>query len=167
MSPGRPELVMAIFPNTRGFGYAVFEGLVPVDWGMSDVRGHSRNNVCIDRAAMLLNRYQPDILLLRDVAEARSIRIANLIEAIAALRRDPMACFVVSRGQVREAFGHLNRPTRVAIARAIAERIPFFEPLVPSVRKIWHSEDRRMGLFDAVALALTYLDDGPSVLPPA
>lgn len=160
MIAGKRVVVMAIFPNTRGFGYAVFEGVVPVDWGASDVRGPRRNSVCIDRVVMLLNRYNPDIVLLRDASEARSSRVAHLIHAIGALPLDPRAaCLVVSRPQVREAFGYLARPTRAAIAAAIAERIPFFAPLVPPVRKIWNSEDRRMGLFDAVALALTYLDD--------
>lgn len=159
MIGARPTVVMAIFPNTRGFGHAVFEDVLPVDWGVSDVRGHSRNEVCMDRITMLINRYSPDILLLRDATEARSSRVASLIQAVATLPLNPgAACIVVSHHQVREAFGYLGRPTRPAIAGAIAERIPFFEALVPPARKIWNSEDRRMGLFDAAALALTYLD---------
>ncbi len=157
----RRELVMAVFPNTRGFGYAVFEGLLPVDWGVSDVQGMNRNRTCVRRVAALMGRYNPDVLLLRDPTEARGRRIATLIEAIASLpRHADTACLAVSRLQVREAFGYLGRPTRQRIARAIADRIPFLEPLVPAPRKIWNSENRRMGLFDAVALALTYLDDG-------
>jgi hypothetical protein len=160
MMGGRRVVVVAIFPNTRGFGYAVFEGVMPVDWGVSDVRGASRNAVCIDRVTMLLNRYNPDTLLLRGASETRSSRVASVIKAIAALPLNPKAaCIMVSRHQVREAFSYLGRPTRPAIACAIAERIPFFAPLVPPVRKIWNSEDRRMGLFDAAALALTYLDE--------
>lgn len=161
MSGGRRDLVMAIFPNTRGFGYAVFEGLLPIDWGVSDVQGINRNQVCIRRIAGLLGKYNPDVLLLRDPAETRGRRLATLIEAIAALPRHPgAACLAISRVHVREAFGHIGRPTRQTIAHAIADRIPFLEPLVPPPRKIWNSENRRMALFDAVSLALTYLDDG-------
>lgn len=156
----RRELVMAVFPNTRGFGYAVFEGLLPVDWGVSDVQGKNRNYTCIRRITALIAKYNPDVLLLRDPTEARG-RVATLIEAIATLPRHPgAACLAVSRPQVREAFSYLAQPTRQRIAHAIADRIPFLEPLVPAPRKIWNSENRRMGLFDAVALALTYLNDG-------
>jgi len=161
MSGRHRDIVIAIFPNTRGFGYAVFEGVLPIDWGMSDVPGVGRNETCIRRIAALINRYKPDVLLLRDAAEARGQRVADLIRATADLPMAPgVICIQVSRAQVKEAFRYLTRPTRHAIARAIAEQIPFFEPLVPPVRKIWNSEDRRMGLFDALALALTYLDDG-------
>lgn len=152
---------MSVFPNTRGFAFVVFEGLLPVDWGVSEAEGSDRHETCLRRVATLLVKYSPDVLLLRDSSEARAPRIATLIEAIALLPRHPsVTCLGVTRMLVREAFAHLARPTREAIARAIAERIPFFEPLLPPPRKIWTSESRRMGLFDAIALALTYLDDG-------
>jgi hypothetical protein len=168
MSGRRPDLVMAVFPNSRGFGYAVFEGMLPVDWGVSDVPGVNRNEACTRRIMRLLEKYKPDVLLLRDALEARGRRVSDLIEAIAVMPSVAGSiCLQVSRAQIREAFGYLGRPTRQAIANAIADRIPFFEPLVPPKRKIWNSEDRRMGLFDAVALALTYLDDGFSAFASA
>ena len=43
-----------------------------------------------------------------------------------------------------------------AIAETIAKRIPMFASYVPPIRKIWNGEDRRMGLFDAAALALAF-----------
>ena len=159
MNGDRPAVVMAIVPNARGFGYAVFEGALPVDWGVSDVAGADRNKTYMRRITALVGKYEPDVLLLRHPTETRSPRVADLIRATATVARASGAlCVPVPRAQVREAFGYLPRPTRVAIAHAIAERIAFFEPLLPPVRKIWNSEDRRMGLFDAVALALAYLD---------
>ncbi len=41
-----------------------------------------------------------------------------------------------------------------AIARTIAQLMPEFEQHLPPVRKIWMSEDYRMGIFDAVAIAM-------------
>lgn len=166
MSDGRRALVVAIFPNTRGFGYAAFEDSLPIDWGVSDVQGANRNQTCIRRVAALLAKYNLDVLLLRDPAETRGQRVSALIEAIAALpRHQGVGCFMISRIEVRKAFKHIERPTRQRIAHVIAQRVPFLEPLVPPPRKIWNSEDRRMGLFDAIALALTYLDDGLSIWP--
>ena len=42
------------------------------------------------------------------------------------------------------------------IAGLIAKHIPAFERHVPPPRKSWMSEDARMGLFDAAALALLF-----------
>lgn len=164
MSSATQDLVMAIFPNTRGVAYAVFEGLVPIDWGISDAHGRKRNEVCLRRVSMLLDRYNPDVLLLRDhsdVSTKRASRVHALILAIgdlAATRRSMVT--LIARQQVREAFGGLEDPTRHAIVHAISQRLPFLEPLAPPARKIWNSEDRRMGLFNAMALVLTFLDQG-------
>ena len=46
--------------------------------------------------------------------------------------------------------------SRYMIVEAIARNIPAFEQYVPLRRKIWQSEDRRMGLFDAAAMVLTF-----------
>jgi hypothetical protein len=153
------DLVVAVFPNARGFGYAVFEGTVPVDWGVSDVQPRDRNRQCIRLISVLLRKYRPDVVLLRDASGIRSRRVRDLIQAIADFATaSNLPCLLLSRTQVRQAFRYLERPMRYAIAQSIAKRIPFLESHLPPARKIWNSEDRRMGLFDAVALALTYLD---------
>jgi|SRR5690348_15036174 hypothetical protein len=53
-----------------------------------------------------------------------------------------------------------SNTTTYCIARAqfIASHIPVFQPLLPPPRKIWNSEDARMSIFDAAALALTFFD---------
>jgi hypothetical protein len=65
----------------------------------------------------------------------------------------------ISRTQIKGAFAIVGMPTRYAIATAIARHIPIFAPFLPPPRKIWNGEDRRMGLFDAAALALTFFGD--------
>jgi hypothetical protein len=62
----------------------------------------------------------------------------------------------VTRKHIRETFAYLGSPTRYAIVEAIAKHIPMFASYAPPIRKIWNGEDRRMGLFDAVALALVF-----------
>ena len=42
------------------------------------------------------------------------------------------------------------------LAELIAKHIPAFERYVPPPRKPWKSEDARMGIFDAAALALVF-----------
>ena len=58
-----------------------------------------------------------------------------------------------SRAEVRTGFG---LATKRQIAEAIAREFPELEPRLPPVRKIWMSEDRRMSIFDAVSLAITF-----------
>ena len=47
--------------------------------------------------------------------------------------------------------GFVNRPGN-------ATRVAAFERFLPPPRKLWMSEDARMGIFRAAALALTYYD---------
>lgn len=163
MNRRRYNFVMAVFPNARGIAYVVFEGpQSPVDWGMSDPRGDTRKDKAVRYVANLLDRYSPEIVVLRDRMgmPASPRRLYKLLEALEKLTdAKAVPSTSLSRPQVREAFASLGSPTRYEIVKAIARHIPHFEPYVPPVRKIWKTEDRRMGLFDAIALALTFYHD--------
>ena len=157
----RHDLVMSVFPNARGIAHVVFEGPdSPVDWGICDPRGDRRKHQAIRLIAARVDRYSPDILILRDRAgmrPGRNWRHAMLVEALEKLaKRKGISIARYSRDQVRRSFSSLGLPTRYAIVQAIAKQVPIFETYVPPVRKIWKAEDRRMGMFDAAALALTF-----------
>jgi hypothetical protein len=154
----RHTCILSVYANARGFGFALFEGhLAPVDWGIVEVRGENRNRECVGRVSVLLGRYEPAVLVIRDISRRVPRRIRNLNEAIIALAETQgISIFVYSRAQVRQCFEYLGTPTKQYIAEVIAKHIPAFERYVPPVRKIWKSEDSRMGLFDAAALALTF-----------
>jgi len=162
----RYDFVMAVFPNARGIAYVVFEGpQSPVDWGMSDPRGDTRKDTAVRYVAALLDRYAPEVLVLRDRADVqagrgRLYKLLEALEELAETKGVPHVQF--SRQQLRQSFEFLGSPTRYAIVEAIAKNIPLFEPYVPPVRKIWKTEDRRMGLFDAIALLLTFYHDQES-----
>ncbi len=150
---------MAVFPNARGFAYVTFESpLSPVDWGMTDLSGKRKNQKRLRRLTAILDRCGPDVLVLRDVSyEPRARYLPQLVRQIEQMAaRRGIVTVRVSREQIQEAFAHLEAPTRYAVVCAIAKNIPMFEPFVPPARKIWKGEDRRMGLFDAAALALTF-----------
>lgn len=158
--PRKHKLVLGLYPNSRGFAYGLFEGpFAPVDWGVVEIRGVECNKRCLGRIAVLLNRHEPDILVLQDSSHTgtrRARRIRDLNEAIAVLAETQgIATTVYSREQVRRCFGS-GLVTKQAIAEAIAKRIPMFERFVPPPRKLWTSEHPRMGLFDAASLVLTF-----------
>ncbi|MCA1530462.1 hypothetical protein [Bradyrhizobium yuanmingense] len=158
----RSALVLSIYLNTRGFAFIVFEGrLSPYDWGIREMRGPRKANGCLLRISQIIDRYAPDVLLTQDTSEQGTRRarwISKLNGSIAELAKDRgIPVFAYSRAQVRTAFDEYGGPpTKQTLAELIAKHIPAFEQYVPPPRKPWMSEDRRMGLFDAAALALVF-----------
>ena len=154
------ELVLAVFPSTRGFGYAIFEGPKSlVDWGVKGVHSVQKNSESLKRIRDLLTFYRPDVLVVEDYegrSSRRAKRIQQLIDAITALAvKERVATASFSRAEVRTCF---DLTTKRRIAEAIVREFPELEPRLPPVRKIWMSEDSRMNIFDAAALAMTFFD---------
>jgi hypothetical protein len=154
----RYDLVLAIYPQTRGFAFVLFEGwLAPVDWGVYEARGADKNARCLTRIASLLALHTPDVLILQDMSE-HGTRRARRIEQLnyhAAELADQRGTFVrtYSRAQVVECFAEQGTTTKQKIAETIAKHIPALNLYVPPARKPWMSENARMGIFDAAALA--------------
>jgi hypothetical protein len=155
------DLVMSVFPYVRGIAYVVFEGPnSPVDWGICDPHGDHKKHRAIQIIAARIERYSPDILIFRNragIRPARNWRHAALMEALEKLaKRKGISIARYSRDEVRQSFASLGSSTRYAIVQTIAKQVPIFETYMPPIRKIWKAEDRRMGMFDAAALALTF-----------
>lgn len=162
-NPSSAELVFAVFPSTKGFGYAVFEGSKSLlDWGVKGARGGRKNSQSLHRIRELLIFYRPDVLVLEDYegrSSRRAKRIQQLIDAITALAaKERVATASFSRAEVRARFSPTDSTTKRQIAEAIAREFPELERRLPPVRKIWMSEDARMNIFDAAALAMTFFD---------
>jgi hypothetical protein len=154
------KLVLAAFPSAKGFGYAVFEGPGSlIDWGVKTAHGVQKNRQSLQKMRELLTFYRPDVVVLEDYdghGSRRARRIEILINLIAAhAHGEGMRTASFSRAEVRACFGLIAKRE---IAEAIVREFPELEPRLPPVRKIWMSEDRRMNIFDAVALALTFFD---------
>jgi hypothetical protein len=159
----RGDLVLAIYPATRGIAFALMKSpLGPIDWGIKGAYGRDKNAIFLKRVAGLLDTNQPDVVVLEDPTSARlrrSARIGRLTRAIERLAEDQVIdVHRYSRAAVQECFGQFGARTRYEVAMAIATRVPAFERFLPPPRKLWMSEDARMGIFRAAALALTYYD---------
>jgi hypothetical protein len=159
--PNRYTLVTAIHLNSRGFAFVVFESpLAPLDWSIVETRGSDKREKILSRINSLFIRYKPHVVVLQDMSPTgthRPYRIRRLNKAIAEVAKQysfPVAFF--SRAEVHQQFAYLGSVTKDAIAAAIAKHIPAFERFLPQPRKSWKSEDARMGIFDAAALALTF-----------
>lgn len=154
------KLVLAIDPASRGFGYALFEGpQKPMNWGIAEIR-FQKNKRSFDRIKKLISFYEPEVVVLEDCFGEGSHRCARVRKFI-----DQVSDYAdllgietkkYSRGRIQEVFSIFGAQTKYGIVRKISEWLPVFSSRVPPERKPWMSEDRRMNIFDAVALALTY-----------
>jgi Holliday junction resolvasome RuvABC endonuclease subunit len=152
--------VLAIDPTTRGFAFAVMEGPHRlIDWGVKSVRP-AKEDRCLAGVAAQIQFFAPMVLVLENTTgrgSRRCARVRRLIEAIrVAAGEAGMRTRLVSRREVKAAFAPSAGSTKHQVALAIAQQLPELTGRVPPRRKPWMSEDERMNIFDAVALALTF-----------
>lgn len=151
--------VLAFDFGTRGFGYAVMEGPHQlIDWGVGQVR-RDKTAVTLAKVGHLINRYQPDILVVEDYAGQDKRRpervrvLAKRVRKTAITAGGKVQTF--SRSKVKEAFVGTEAVTKHQIATLLARWFPELTSRLPPKRKPWMPEHPQMGLFDAVSLAMT------------
>ena len=154
--------VLAIDPTTRGFAFAVMEGPQRlVDWGVKTVRPMSQLR-CLAAVAAEIKFSRPSAIVLEDPRKRRSRRSPRVRRFIGAIRvvaaKAHVRTRLVSRREIQTAFGPSGSLTKYQICAAVAVRLPELAGRLPRPRKPWMSEDYRMNIFDAVALALTLFD---------
>lgn len=170
MTTAAPErsLVLAVHPTSRGFGWALFESpfkllAFAVYTGPAD-----KNRGCLAKLSRLLDRYHPSTLVLEafDKGSAiRSERIRELCTDMIALAADQgLELAVYKRSEIEQAFSEVGARSRQEIAEAVARELPAMQAHLPEPRRIWDSEDKRMAVFAACALALTYYRNGATAL---
>lgn len=160
--------VLSVYATGKGLAFAVFEGpLSTVDWGIKQVREKQKNPAVLKAVGDLIERWQPDTLIIEQCAEKgnrRSPRIRRLYRAIAALGRSQcLEVHCYSRAQVRQCFDErFGASTKPDIARAICGLLPEFAHRLPPVRKPWMGEHSGMGIFSAAALVFAFFRFGAS-----
>lgn len=156
-----PNRVLAIDPIHKGFGYAVFEPpLNLVASGLARIEGDKQAGA-IAHFEKLLTDFRPNTVVLEDAqapGSRRHHRVRRLIETLAKFAADRgFVVATVSRKAVVECFSSPEeRATKYKIAKWLSEAFPVLQPKLPLPRKPWESEDERMSIFDALALAVTY-----------
>jgi hypothetical protein len=149
--------ILAVDPNYRGFGYVIFEGPDRlIDWGVRHVLG-DKNNDCLRVVSQLIGLYHPDILVLEDVdakgcwKRPRARELLKTLESRGTARG--LTVRRIARERVRRAFLVRGITNKSQMARSIAARFPELVPYLPPGRKSWMSEDLKLAIFDAVAMA--------------
>jgi hypothetical protein len=151
-------LTMSLYTNSRGFAFVLFEGtLSPYDWRVLEVRGPKKDEQCLEKITAILDRAEPDVLILQDMGPGGTLRASrllalnNAVEAAANQRSIPV--FKYSREEVYSTFESVRFMNKQMLAELIAKHIPAFERYVPPPRKPWKSEDARMGIFGNKSIA--------------
>jgi hypothetical protein len=110
--------------------------------------------------------HMPDVVVLQNMSDRgtrRVPRIQELNRRIAELvHLRGIVVHKYSRAEVLDDFNKLAATTKQKIAEMIAKQVPSFSLYVPPERKPWMSEDPRMGIFDAAALAWMYFHERES-----
>jgi len=130
-----------------------------VDWGVKTVKSGDKNVRSLKKVKELIAHYQPGVLVLENASaknSLRSPRIRKLCRQISKLAaRHKVSVKLFSRDQVMKTFIADGQGTKYTVAEIVAKR--FSDELsqkLPPERKLGDSEDSRMSIFDAVALAL-------------
>jgi len=154
------NLVLAVYPFSRGFTFVYFEGPEsPLEWGVKCLKEQERSARTIEEIKKLIDRCRPEVLVVEETTEGqrRNRRINKLYMMIAHLAAaEYVDLHKVSKKQILECFAHVGAKTKQEIARAIITQIPFFTSRLPKPRKPWTEGDSRQCLFNAVALALVF-----------
>ncbi len=157
--------ILAIDLRSRSFGFVAFEGPTRLlDWGVKSFRqGVNEPTVpASTKFAGLMDDFSPSAIVLRthdsDTKKRALMRNALLREATK--RRIPVQ--LLSRSGVKNAFPDCNR-NKYTIAVALTKQLPELAPKLPSVRKIWKSEDYCMSIFDAAALGVAYFQSRQAI----
>ena len=152
---------LAIALSGRGFGYAVIEGeKFLVEYGNTLVKGN-KNRKCLVKMEKLIALYRPDALVLQDTtvkSSHRSPRIKSLNQqVIEVARKRRLKVTQFSGKQLRSLLLGNVHGTKQEMAEMLAKYFPDeLASRLPPKRRTWESEDARMDIFDAVALAVAF-----------
>jgi len=156
----KEKVVLAIYPNALGLGYALFESTQALIYQQLIRVRPMCNGKCKSILKKLMRDLKPDVVILEDTTctssrkRGRVMRLLKFITKQAKLRN--MVLFKYSRNQIREVFSVYKAQTKYAIACQIAEWFPKLKSKLPRPWKLGDAEGHNQGMFDAVSLGLTH-----------
>lgn len=150
-------VILSLYPNSIGIGYACLQ--IPdklFDFGVTAVKPLS-NRKLLKRAEKFMDHYRPKIVLLKGGMTKNGRRVDQLIEAITTLAGEKnLKVYRYTKEQVKDAFELFGAQSKHDMVEKIVTMLPDLECRRPKVRKWYEKEDYNMGLFNAVALAITH-----------
>jgi len=155
---GSEKRVIALDVRSRNFGFVVFEGPNEIlDWGVRSFRSGANavKTPAATKLLALLDEFTPSAVVIKERAtgSAKKPKLLSIIERQVRTRRIPLR-FMIPRDVNRAFVGFESN--KYEVASALAKQFPTLASRLPPKRKIWQSEDYRIGIFDAAAVGVAY-----------
>ncbi len=154
------RVVLALFPNALGLGYALFESQQELIYQQTMRIRPMSNTKSKQIILKLLDSFKPDVVILENTtckSSRKRERIIKLIEYITEeCKTQNIKIHHYSRKQIREVFSVFNAFTKQEIAKHIITMYPKLKPKLPKPWSLGNAESHNQGLFDAVSLGVTH-----------
>lgn len=153
-------IILSFYPNARGLGFACLEGAQNLrDSGVVTIQPICNKRI-LERITKFVEFFKPTIIVVKDYNSAysrHSKRVAELVEAVTKYANEiKIPVYRYSQQQVRDVFEQFGAKSKYEIANKIIAWFPQLASRAPKIRKAWMDEDYNMGIFDALALAITH-----------
>ena len=153
--------ILAIALSYGGFGFVVMEGQKTIIEFGRRVADGDKNAQSLAKTKKLLDFYRPSVLVLQDVeakGSRRYPRIKTLNQQIKRVaEKHKIEVKLISGKQLRSLLLGNPRGTKQEMAEMLVAQFPDeLASRLPPKRKTWESEDSRMDIFDAMALAVVF-----------
>lgn len=153
--------ILAVALSFGGFGFVVMEGQKTIIEFGRRVADGDKNAQSLAKMKKLLNFYQPDALVLQDVEAKGSRRYPRIKTLNRQMKRvaekHKIKVKLISKEQLRTLLLGNPRGTKQEMAEMLAAQFPDeLASHLPPKRKPWKSEDSRMDIFEAMALAVVF-----------
>lgn len=151
---------VAVDVRPRSVGFVVIEDGTVIDSGIR-VCDQSQFEDCLGgRFDRILHLYRPSVVILKSSripgSDWKKRRVLAAIKRGA--RRHTSSLKSVTPTAIRGYFLRHNARTKYQIAEIVATLMPELAWKLPRKRKPWQSEHYRMSIFDAAAIAITFLE---------
>ena len=152
--------ILSIYPNVRGFGYAIFpEQDMLKDYGVAVIRLRDEETY-LDRIDQMVKVYRPSLLIIPTPDgkyNRKRERIRSLLEKIRDYaKQHDIVVKSYSREQIRGVFEVFDAYSKVQIAGKLCTWFPELLDRCPERRELYMTENFHQGLFDAISLVVTH-----------
>lgn len=151
--------VLAISPMSVGFGYALFDHPQHLmDWGLSVIRVHKVARA-LKRLDILIAMYRPNaiVVIMPDHTDHK-VTVANKLTT-AFSKRAAVGMIPYKRYKQRDVqtfFSTFDALTKHEVAETLINWLPQLASHHPQRRALGDSQDMKINVFDAAAVALTF-----------
>ena len=150
--------ILAVDLRSTRVGFAVVETPIQlVDWGKRALTADS----CSALLLWLLQKYGISLMVVRKIQFDSPRNTARVRTGLRVIRKIARARSIeltaMSKNDFNRVFQQPERRTKFEIARLMTVIFPELAQLLPRSRRCYEPENRRMSVFDAVALAVVHL----------